>query len=87
MIRRKAAECKLFWIENEKGLRGVVIFLAKNWVDKVIDISRVSDMILRYCFVSVISVYTKKYGLDGSQKDDFYDSLNNVASKLGGREL
>ena len=35
----KAAEHKLFWIGNEKGLGGIALI----WVDKVIDINWVSD--------------------------------------------
>ena len=31
-------------IGNGKGLRGVGAFLANKWVDKVIDISRVSEI-------------------------------------------
>ena len=37
------AEYKIFWIRNEKGLGAVEILLPKKWVNKVIDISRVSD--------------------------------------------
>ena len=43
MISGKAAKYKLFWIGNKKGLGGYCIFLAYKWVDKVTDISRVSD--------------------------------------------
>ena len=50
-ISGKAAEYKLFWIENGKDLGGVGIFLAKEWVDKVIDVSRVSDRMI------VVKVY------------------------------
>ena len=44
IISQKAAQCKLLWIRNEKGSVG--IFLAKKWVDKVINISRVSDRMI-----------------------------------------
>ena len=36
LISGKAAECKLFWMGNKKGLGGEGIFLAKRWVDTVI---------------------------------------------------
>ena len=42
IISKKAAEYKLFKIRNEKSLGGVQIFLAKKWVDEVIDICRVN---------------------------------------------
>ena len=46
MISGKGTEYKLLRIENEKGLRGVGTFLANKWVDKVIDISRVSEIVV-----------------------------------------
>ena len=91
MISGKTSEDMLFWRKNEKGL-GVGIFLAKKRVNKVIDISRVNDMMIdikvlvQGIIISVISVYAQQHGLDGSQKDDFYDSLTNVARKLGEKE-
>ena len=53
IISEKAAQYKLLWIGNRKGSVG--IFLAKKWVDKVINISRVSDrMIVNKVFVQGI---------------------------------
>ena len=57
---RGTAEYKLFLIGN-KGLKGVGIFLANISVDKVIDISRVTDRMIvikifcsrDYCFVDL----------------------------------
>ena len=62
MISGKAAEYKLFWIVNGNGLGEVEIFLAKKWVDTVIDISRVSDRMIAIKvsvqgIISVISAY------------------------------
>ena len=45
IIWGKAAECKLFWIGNEKSLV-VGTFLAKKWVDKDIGISCVNDTMI-----------------------------------------
>ena len=51
----KAAQYKLLWIWNGKGFVGVGIFLAKTWVDKVTNISRVSDkMIVRCLFKGLL---------------------------------
>ena len=50
IISEKAAQHKLLWIGNGKG--SVEIFLAKKWVDKVINKSRISDrMIVNKIFV------------------------------------
>ena len=46
MISGKATEYKLLWIGREKSLKGVGIFFAKKWLDKVIDTSRVSDRMI-----------------------------------------
>ena len=81
---------KLLWIGNGKG--SVEIFLAKKWVDKVINISRVSDrMIVNKVFfqeiifslISDLTVYSPQCGLYYSQKDDIYDNLINVVRMLG----
>ena len=46
MISEKAAEYKLFQIQNEKGLGEVGVILPKKQVDKVIEISRVGDRMI-----------------------------------------
>ena len=62
--------------------------MATKWIDKVIDISMVSDrainivMLIQGIIISVISAYPQQCGLDDSQKYDFYDTL-----KLEGRKL
>ena len=62
--------------------------MATKWIDKVIDISRVSDrainieILIQGIIISVISAYPPQCGLDDSQKYDFYDTL-----KLEGRKL
>ena len=65
--------------------------MVKNWVDEIINISRVSDrMIVNKVFVqriiisliSDLTIYAPQCGLDASQKGDFYGSLINVVRKL-----
>ena len=38
-------------------------------------------------FITVISVYAPEYGLDDDQKYNFYDSLINVVTKFGEKEI
>ena len=60
--------------------------MAKRWVDKVINISRVSDrLIVNKVLVQmiIISLISDLSVLDYSQKDNFCGSLNNVIRKLG----
>ena len=92
MISGKAVEYKLFCIGNEKGLKGVWIFLAKKWVDKVTDVSRVSGrmvvvkVLVQGIIIPVISVYALHCGLDHSKKDNLIDSLIDFVRKFGERE-
>lgn len=78
----------LLWIGNEKDIGEVGILLAKRYINKVIDVRRVSDrmivtkVLVQGIIISKIS-YVPQYGLDDSVKDDFYDSLVNIVRKLG----
>ena len=70
MISGKAAKYKLFWIENDKGLGEVIIFLAKKWVDKVININKESDgmtiikVLIHGIIISMISGNAQQHVLD-----------------------
>ena len=67
--------------------------MARKWVDKVTDISRVSDWVIvikvlvQRIIISKISAYATECGLDDNQKDNFYDNLINVVRKLGKKEI
>ena len=82
----KECRYKLFWI-GKTGL-----FLAEKWVENVFDVCRVSDRIivvklmLDSNIVTIVSVYAPQSGLEASEKDHFYNSLIDVASKFGEKE-
>ena len=95
-VSGKSTQYKLLWIGNGKGLGGVGIFLTQKWVDKVINISRVSDrmivnkVLVQRIIISLISdltVYAPQYGLNNSQKDDFYDILINFFEGQGRKKF
>ena len=71
-------------MENKNGLDGVGILLAEKWVDKDIDMIRVSDgmivikWLVQGIIISVISVYTPKCDLNNCLKDHFYDNPSSV---------
>lgn len=46
MLSGKAAEYELFGLENKKRFRKSRNFLTKKWVDKVIDLSKVSSRMI-----------------------------------------
>ena len=81
MTKGKAAQCNLFWIENNKSFGGASIFQTKRWKDKVIDKNRDGDRIsvLKYCF----NHYVSDCGLDDRQKVHFCVSFVNVVRKFG----
>ena len=96
IISGKSAQYKLLWIGNGKGLGGVGIFLTQKWVDKVINISRVSDrmivnkVLVQRIIISLISdltLYAPQYGLNNSQKDDFYGILINFFEGQGRKKF
>lgn len=60
--------------------------MAKKWVDKIIDISRVRDRMI-VIKVLVQRIVASLISADHCQKDDFYDSLINVVRKLGEKKL
>ena len=86
-------EYKIFRIGNEKVLGEIGSFLAKKYLDKVIDISRVIDrvvvikLLVQRIIVSLISVYAPQCGLNDCQKDNFYSSLINRVRTLGQKEI
>ena len=62
--------------------------MAKKWVDKVINISRISivnNVFVQRIIISLISdltVYAAQRGLDDSQKDDTYGIFINAVRTL-----
>ena len=76
---------KLFQIGNEKGLRGHIL-LVQKWVDKVTNISRVSDrmivinVLVQENFISDISVYALKYDLDNDMY--WFKKILSLASQF-----
>ena len=89
VISGKAAEYKQFRIGNEKGLGGIGIFLTKKWVDKVTNISSVSDrmIVINILVQGNISVYATQLGLDDSQTDFYMIALSLLLERLGRRKL
>ena len=49
-IKGKDTRYKLYWSVNDKGIAGVGVFVAKEWIEKVFELQRVSDRIIMSCF-------------------------------------
>lgn len=61
MFKGKAAQCKLLWNWNGKGLGEVRIFLAEKWVDKFIDITKIRDRMLLRSWFKVLWVQSSQF--------------------------
>ena len=46
MITGKDSKYKFFWVRNNSGTDGVGVRLAEKWIEKVINVDRISDRIL-----------------------------------------
>ena len=68
---------KLFWIGNETGNGGVGIFVAKKWIEKVLEVKRVSDRLMMIKLqtyertIVAVSAYAPQQGLTNDEKDRF----------------
>ena len=65
-------------IGSENGNGGVGILLAKEWMEKVYDICRISDCLIMIKLaiennITVLLCYAPQVGLDNTIKDAFYD--------------
>ena len=66
---------------------------AKRWMEKVIGVDRVSHGIILIklavskTMLSVVCVYAPQCGLSDTAKEQFYDSLISVVSKLSEKEM
>ena len=93
MITGKDSEFKFFWVGGETGLGGVGILVSKNWLDKIIDVNRISDRLMAIKLLtgkrvlSIISTYAPQQGLGEDIKDKFYEDLIAYISKLGEDEF
>ena len=89
----KESRYKFFWIGNPDGTGGVGVLLAEKWVEKVLDIKRVSDrimiikLIIGRTIVTILSVYAPQVGLEDKTKDAFYDDMLRVISKVSDQEI
>ena len=75
---------KFFWAGCEDGLAGVGILVAERWVDKVIEVKRISEriMVLRVVvgnsILNIVSFYAPQVGRSTEEKEEFYGVLGKV---------
>ena len=93
LMKGKNSNYKLYWCGNRMGLGGVGLLLAEKWIEKVFDVQRVSDRILLLLLVidktvfAFISVYAPQVGCPDVEKEQFYDLLQEIVSKVSSSEV
>ena len=92
MIVGKDSRYKIFWIGSDNGNQGVCILHPGEWIEKVYDISRISDHLIMIKVaignhvVTVLSCYSPQVGLDNTVKNAFYDLLHSTVNRVSGGE-
>ena len=89
---RKMGAFKLFWMGCEKGIHGVGMLVADRWIEKVLDVKRVSErlMVVRVIVgrsvLNLISVYAPQAGWSREVKEEFLAMLGEVVSRIDSSE-
>ena len=89
---RKMGAYKLFWMVCEKGIHGVGMLVANRWIEKVLDVKRVSErlMVVRVIVgrsvLNLISVYAPQKGWSKVVKEEFLAMLVEVESGIDSGE-
>ena len=83
---------KLFWKGCEGGTAGVGVLVGESWIDKVLEVKRISEriMVLRVIVgksvLNLVSVYAPQVGLQMEKKEEFLISLRKVLSAVAADE-
>ena len=92
-IKGKDTRYKLYWSGNDKGTAGVGVCVAKEWIEKVFEVQRVSDriilvkLVVSQRVVTFLSVYAPQSGLSDEVKDLFFDQLCAVTARIPASEF
>ena len=87
-LARKAQFTSFLWAGCEEGLAGVRILVAEKWIEKVIEVKRISERIMvlkvtvdKSVSVYIVSVYALQVGRSTEEKEEFYGVLGKVLSE------
>ena len=78
---------------KDKGMAGVGVFVAEEWIEEVFEVQRVSNriilvkLIVGQHVVTFLSVYAPQSGLSDEVKDLFFDQLRAVTARIPGSEF
>jgi hypothetical protein len=93
LIGRHDAKYKIYWKGGKESTAGVAILVAEWLVNKVVQVTRVSErmmmvkMVIGKSLVSVVSAYAPQAALSGDmvvedEKDTFWDRLQDVVARV-----
>src|SRR5271157_5364162 len=91
-LGKEGAMYKFLWAGCEEGLAGVGILVAEKWIEKVIEVKRISEriVVLRVTVsksvLNIVSVYAPQVGRSTEEKEEFYGVLGKVLSKISTNE-
>src|SRR5208282_1324263 len=83
---------KFLWAGCEEGLADVGILVAEKWVEKVIEVKRISEriMVLRVTVgesvLNIVSVYAPHVGRSTEEKEECYGVLGKVVRETSTNE-
>ena len=80
-LGKEEAMYKFLWAGCEEGLAGIGILVAQKWIDKVIEVKRISEriMVLRVTVgksvLNIVSLYAPHVDKSTEEKEEFYGVL------------
>ena len=83
---------RIYYVGENTKKNGVGIILAEELQDKVISITRVNDRIIVLKLVideelwNIVSAYAPQVGYDETEKDKFWDELDNIVAGMNRQE-
>jgi hypothetical protein len=85
---------KFFWQGGEEGMAGVGVLVKMSWVEKVVEVRRVSErimlvkLILGRKVLNVVTAYAPQVGRSAEEKDSFWCELMELIASVGkGEEI
>jgi hypothetical protein len=92
VINGKGSQDKFFWQGCQEGSSGVGILVSEEFVDKVVEVRRLSErlimvkLVIGKCLVNVISGYAPQVGRSEMEKDKFWTDVSDLVEGLGNDE-
>src|SRR6267154_6206776 len=84
---------KLFWKGGGEGLAGVGVLVEEKWVENVIEVKKLSEMIMLIRvsigvnILNVISGHAPQVGRASVEKEEFWLGLSMIVDEIGQEEF